>query len=155
VSPSKAMGTAQQVRRTGGFELPCSADAAFPLFSPEGERVWVKGWDPRPIYPAAIVFAPDTVFRQGEGGEEAVWTILDADREMRRAEYVRVSGSHAAHLVVQVEPSGDERSRVTVSYAVTVFGENPGTVLDAFSDNAYAQRMRDWQHWICACLAAR
>lgn len=35
---------ARQVRRSGSFELPCSTDTAFPLFSPEGERAWVKDW---------------------------------------------------------------------------------------------------------------
>jgi hypothetical protein len=35
-------GNAQQVIRTGGFDLPCDADTAFPLFSPEGERECVN-----------------------------------------------------------------------------------------------------------------
>jgi hypothetical protein len=38
-------GNAQQVIRTGGFDLPCDADTAFPLFSPEGEREWASGWN--------------------------------------------------------------------------------------------------------------
>jgi hypothetical protein len=39
-------GNAQQVIRTGGFDLPCAADTAFPLFSPVGEGEWVLGWNP-------------------------------------------------------------------------------------------------------------
>jgi hypothetical protein len=145
--------TAQQVSRTGSFELPCSTDTAFPLFSPEGERDWVKGWDPRPVFPDRIVFSRDTVFKQGEAEEEAVWTIVDVDPQIHRAEYVRLApASHTAHIVVRVEPLGPERSRVVVSYTVTAFGEHATSILDAFSESAYATKMRSWQEQISAYL---
>lgn len=145
--------TAQQVSRTGGFDLPCSPDVAFPLFSPEGERVWVTGWDPRPVFPETVAFQRDTVFREGSAGHEAVWTILDADWQAHRAEYVRVAAaSHAARIVVQINPSGPGRSRVVVSYTVTAFGKDAATLLESFSETAYAAKMQNWQRWISAYL---
>lgn len=102
----------QQVKREGGFELSCSADLAFPLFSPEGERLWIKDWNPTPIFPDTIEFRRDTVFRQGVGDGDAIWTIVDADWKSHRAEYVRVApASHAAHIVVKVDPAGPELLR--------------------------------------------
>jgi hypothetical protein len=146
-------GNANQVSRTGSFDLPCSADTAFPLFSPEGERDWVKDWDPRPIFPDRIEFRRDTVFREGDGDEEAVWTILDADLQTHRAEYVRLApASHSAHIVVTIEPLGPERSHVVVSYTVTAFGEHAPALLEAFSESAYAQKMRNWQRQITEYL---
>ncbi|MGO9166703.1 MAG: hypothetical protein ACLP56_07505 [Candidatus Sulfotelmatobacter sp.] len=151
-----AQETAQQVSRTGSFELPCAADTAFPLFSPEGERDWVQGWDPKPVFPDKIEFARDTVFREGKAGEEAVWTILDADRQTRRAEYVRLApNSHTAHIVVKIEPLGAERSKVVVSYTVTAFGEHAASLVAAFSEEAYTAKMRDWQQRIAAYLEGR
>ncbi|MGA7401742.1 MAG: hypothetical protein WCC99_11670 [Candidatus Sulfotelmatobacter sp.] len=145
--------TAQQVSRTGSFELQCAVDTAFPLFSPEGERDWVKGWDPKPVFPERIAFARDTVFREGKAGEEAVWTIVDADWKMHRAEYVRVApGSHTAHVVVQIESLAAEQSEVVVSYTVTAFGEHAKSLLEAFSDKAYVGKMRDWQEQISLYL---
>jgi hypothetical protein len=147
---------AQHVSRVGSFELPCAADTAFPLFSPEGEREWVKGWAPTPVFPERIEFARDTVFRQGKGEEEAVWTIIEADWRTHRAEYVRVApNSHTAHIVVKVEPLGHERSRVVVSYTVTAFGEDATSLVEAFSEEAYAAKMRDWQKQISATVQAR
>lgn len=146
--------SARQVSRSGSFELPCSAETAFPLFSPEGERDWVTGWDPRPVFPAKISFEPETVFREGAGDNEAVWTIVDADWKNYRAEYVRVApAAHTAHIVVKVEPFKARRSKVTVKYTVTGFGANAETVLEAFSEEAYAAKMRDWQRWIVAYFA--
>ena len=146
----------QQVSRIGSFELPCAANTAFPLFSPEGEREWVKGWAPTPVFPDRIEFARDTVFREGEGEEEAVWTIVDADWQTHRAEYVRVAPhSHAAHIVVKVEPLGTGRSKVVVSYTVTAFGEHAASLVGAFSEAAYTAKMRDWQKQIGAHLEGR
>jgi hypothetical protein len=149
-------GNVQQVIRSGGFDLPCDADTAFPLFSPEGEREWVPGWNPMAIYPETIAFTKDTVFRMGQGPEESIWTIVEADWQSHRAEYVRVApGSHTARISVSVAPVGPNRSYVAVNYAVTTFGQHASTVLDDFSESTYAQRMRDWQQQISKCLEIR
>jgi hypothetical protein len=146
------MTQVQQVIRSGDFALPCSASEAFPFFSPEGERSWVPGWNPQPLFPDAIAFARDTVFRQGEGDERAIWTIVDVDAQSHRAEYVRVApDSHTAHIVVKVEPRNSDTSRVIVRYVLTVFGVS-SALLDAFSETAFSQRMRNWQQWITAQL---
>jgi hypothetical protein len=140
---------AQQVNCTGSFELPCSADAAFPLFSPEGERAWVKEWDPRPLFPETIEFRSETVFRQGEGIEQAFWTIVDVDWTTHRAEYVRVAPqSHAAHIVVKVEPVTVQRCRVDVRFTVTAFAEHGHSLLESFSESAYDTKMRNWEKQI-------
>jgi hypothetical protein len=140
---------AQQVTRSGGFDLPCPADVAFPLFSPDGERGWIQEWDPRPIFPATIEFRPDTVFRQGQGDASAIWTIVDVDWTRHRAEYVRVApASHAAHLVVKVDPAGCEGCRVNIEYKVTAFAAHGFCLLETFSESAYETRMQNWQRQI-------
>lgn len=150
---SKISGCAQQVRRSGSFELPCNADKAFPLFSPEGEREWVSGWDPKPVFPEKITFVRDTIFREGTGVDEALWTIVDADWRTRRAEYVRMAPvSHTAHIVVEIEPLGAERCKVLVNYTVTTFGEGAERYVDSFSESAYSAKMENWQGWICTRL---
>jgi hypothetical protein len=138
----------QQVSRIGEFELDCRSYMAFPLFSPEGERAWIRTWNPRPVFPETIEFQRDTVFREGSGADEAVWTIVDVDRGAHRAEYVRVAGSHAAHIAVRVDSSGENRCRVVVDYTVTAFGENAEGLLEGFSEAAYAAKMRNWQRQI-------
>jgi hypothetical protein len=138
--------SARQVRRIGSFDLPCDAEVAFPLFSPEGERDWVTGWDPRPVFPEKIIFGKDTVFQQGQGDDDALWMIVDVEWKTRRAEYVRFApDSHTARIVVEVERLDGERSRVTVSYTVTAFGSNVEALLQTFSEEAFADKMRDWQ----------
>lgn len=148
VTVSSQASGAQQVRRTGAFDLDCRADIAFPLFSPEGERLWIKEWNPRPIFPDTIAFQADTVFRQGEGVQQAVWTILDVDWQRHRAEYVRLApASHAARIVVQIDAHGHDACRVCVSYTLTVFGQDAASLLESFSVSAFAEKMQNWQRW--------
>ena len=155
MSSSLTFDVARQVCRSGSFELACSADTAFPLFSPEGEREWINGWDPQPVFPQEIAFQRDTVFRQGNGDEEAIWTIVRADWQAHTAEYVRVApASHAAHIVVSVEKLAAAECKVQVAYAITLFGEG-GAILDAFSEEAYEAKMRNWQQWIGDLLDKR
>lgn len=146
---------AQQVSRSGGFELSCSAEVAFPLFSPEGERRWIREWhwDPQPIFPETIEFRRDTVFRQGQGGDAAIWTIVDVDFENYRAEYVRVAPpSHAAHIVVRVVATGPTNCRVTVEYTATAYAEAGYSLLESFSETSFSAKMQSWERQIESCL---
>jgi len=145
---------AQQVNRSGGFELPCSADAAFPLFSAEGERLWIKEWDPHPVFPDTIEFRRDTVFTTGEGREHAMWWTVGVDWERHRAEYVRVAGeSHAARITVKIDANGLQRCYVNVDYSVTSLTEHGEALLASFAEDAYATKMRNWQRQIEDYLA--
>jgi len=153
---TSAMDRAQQIHCTGGFDLDCDAHTAFPFFSPEGEREWVSNWDPKPVFPDQVAFTRDTVFREGKGAHEALWTIVEVDWQIRRAEYVRLApASHSAHIVVEVESRESNRCHVVVSYVITAFGEGQTRLLDAFSEDAYAAKMREWKQRITACLANR
>jgi hypothetical protein len=146
---------AQQLHRTGSFSLPCSPDQAFPLFSPEGERLWIKTWNPEPIFPNTIEFRRDTVFREGKEFHDSLWTILDADPIAHRAEYVRHEpNSHAAHIIVKIDPA-NEGCQVTVTYIFTAFGPDAAELLTNFSESAYAEKMRNWQRWLTEYLARR
>lgn len=145
-----AVRSAQQVSRSGEFDLGCDAVKAFPLFSPEGERHWIQEWDPQPVFPDTIAFARDTVFREGE----ALWTIVDVDWQAFRAEYVRVAPSHAVHIVVKIESLGSGGCRVAVSYNMTAFGESAAALLEEFSENAYAAKMENWERQIREHLSA-
>lgn len=145
---------AQQISRSGGFELPCSADAAFPLFSAEGERLWIKEWNPRPIFPDTIEFRRDTLFSQGEGIELATWWTVDVDWNRHRAEYVRVAPeSHAAHIIVKVDANGPHRCYINLDYTVTSLTEQGEAALHSFAEGAYATKMRNWQRQISDYLA--
>jgi hypothetical protein len=75
------------------------------IFTPEGERTWVPGWDPH--------HHGEAVFATAHGGADTLWVITD--REPLRMRYARVTpGVHAGTVEVRCLADGvDTRAQVT------------------------------------------
>ena len=152
---SESKMTTEQVVREGSFELDTSADKAFLFFTPEGERSWVKGWDPKPVYSpqGGVVFKTNSVFRVDQDGEHSLWTIVDADLQLHVAEYIYVvEGERLSRVRVQVEPLTDRRCRVRVHYVHTAISQLGLHFVASVSEESFAQKMRDWQHMVSAAI---
>jgi hypothetical protein len=147
--------TTGQVIREGSFELDISADDAIGSFTPEGERARVKDWNPKPVYPpqATVAFETNTVFRVDEDDEHSLWTILDADFAKHVAEYVYVvDGQRVSRLRVKIEPLSAERCRAQVHYVHTATSEKGLQFVASVTEEAFAQKMRDWQRLVSAAI---
>jgi hypothetical protein len=144
-----------QIVREGSFELNSSADKAMPFFTPEGERAWVDGWNPKPIFPAveSVAFQTNAVFRLDHGGEQSLWTILEANLKDRVAEYVYVvEGERLSRVRVHIEPLTSSHCNVHVRYVHTALSEKGLDFIATVTEEAYSQKMRDWQRMISAVI---
>lgn len=147
--------TTEQVVREGLFELDASGDRALPFFTPEGERAWVKGWDPKPVYPrqATVVFQVNSVFRVDQDEERSLWTIVEADSREHVAEYIYVvEGERLSRVRVQIEPLSERHCRVHVRYVHTATSEKGLYFVASVTEESYAQKMRDWQRMVSAAI---
>jgi hypothetical protein len=145
--------SAAQVTRDGSFELNMNADKALPFFTPQGERTWVNGWDPRPVYPAQedVAFQANAVFRLDGHGDQSIWTILEANLKDHIAEYVYVvEGERVSRVRVRIEPATESRCRVHVRYVHTAISEKGLHFICTVTEAAYEQKMRDWQQMVSA-----
>ena len=121
----------------GEVRVALPPDAAIELFTPEGERTWVAGWDP--TYPGG----DDGVFVTGA----TTWVTVERSERVRR--YARVTpGVQAGTVSVRCEPDG-AGTVATVGYELTALG--PGADLAAFADR-YADLMAEWEREIAACV---
>jgi hypothetical protein len=142
-----------QIVREGAFELNIDADKALPFFTPEGERTWVNGWDPKPVYPPRrdVAFQPNAVFRLDGHGDRSIWTILEANPKGHIAEYVYVvEGERVSRVRVQIEPLTESRCKVHVRYVHTAISEKGLHFIATLTKAAYAQKMLDWQRMVSA-----
>lgn len=147
--------TSEQVVREGSFELEMSADNALQLFTPEGERAWVNGWDPKPLYPAqvGVAFQTNAVFRVDEGTEHSLWTIIEADLRARVAEYIYVvEGERVSRVRVEIQPLGVKQCLVRVHYVHTATSEKGLQFVASVTEDAFAQKMRDWHRMASATI---
>jgi hypothetical protein len=110
-------------------------DEAIELFTPEGERRWVDGWDPR--YPGA----DDGIFLTGA----TTWVTVERGARSRR--YARVTpGIQAGTVSVRCDADGDH-TVATVGYELTALG--PGADLAAFAAG-YDAFLAGWEREIAA-----
>ena len=144
-----------QVAFEGSFDLDTSADRALLFFTPEGERAWVKDWNPKPVYPpeAGVAFQTNAVFRVDQGGERSLWTILEADLQEHTAEYSYVvQGERLSRVRVEIGPLDVKHCRVRVRYVHTATSEKGLQFVASVTEGAFAQKMRDWHRMVSAAI---
>jgi len=138
-------------RQKGSFELAVAASEAFDLFTAEGERRWVAGWEPS-ILSTCGAQEPGAVFLTDHNGESTIWTVIAADRTAGRLLYSRVSpGRRAGTVEVQIKACGDG-STITVSYDQTALGPDGEAIVAGMDEPAFAAMLGEWKRMVDGAL---
>ena len=123
------------VERRGSVEMALSAEKAFLLFQPEGERRWVAGWDPTYVHPAKPSVGEGVVFQTMTGEGTATWVQTRFDPTCYAASYNYVVPNHRVTIVdVEVKPAGAGPSRARVTYRMTALSAEADDFVQAFGD---------------------
>ncbi|KAB2969040.1 MAG: SRPBCC family protein [Thermoanaerobaculia bacterium] len=143
------------VERCAALHLSTDPATALPLFSPEGERRWVAGWEPEPLHaPGGTLSASGAVFRTRADGEETLWLVLAFDRERGRAAYARLTpGSRLGTVEVELEADRAGGTRARVTYRLTSLSERGAAALSELTPDAFAGWIAGWERDLAACLA--
>jgi hypothetical protein len=127
---------------------------AFTFFTPEGERSWAQGWDPRYHHPEDGRLERGLVFTTGGGAEHTDWTVVRLDPP-NLVEYVRTTaGSRTGSVLVQCAALGNERTRATVVYSLTSLTSDGEKMLAALDDAAFERFIASWEESIAKAVAA-
>jgi hypothetical protein len=138
-------------RRQGRFDLAIPAAQAFDLFTAEGERQWVAGWDPV-ILSACGALRPGAVFLTDHGGESTIWTVIAAGRGAGRLHYSRVSpGRRAGTVEVRIAPAKSGAS-IHVAYDMTALGPDGEAAVTAMDETAITAMLGEWKRMIEAAV---
>lgn len=133
----------------GELMAHASVDDVFPLFSPQGERQWVPGWDPEVLHPSGNDWREGQVFRTLEEMGEAVWVITRLDQAQHRVEYYRVEpGRYVAHIAVRCEELPNQRTQVSTAYSFVGLSEIGNQDIASMTQEAYKVKMSRWSEWI-------
>lgn len=130
------------------------AAQAIGLFTPEGERQWVPGWDP--AYATEDVSeSPGTVFTTAVGDVETYWVIIEIDRPAGRSAYARITpGRHAGTVSVECSESGENTCEVAVSYDMTLLDGADPTHMTPYERPAFEGMLEEWSDMIVDHLSA-
>ena len=143
-----------RVRCSGTVRLPPGIAAPLGLFTPEGERSWAAGWDPRYPAPAEDDSEPGTVFQTRHGPHAGTWIV--ASREPGRSiQYTRViADQDAGTVTVTLDSDSASGTQLTVSYDLTALSE-PGAAQLARFAAGYPEFLAHWEQEIARAEGAR
>lgn len=131
-----------------GFELDLDAVRALPLFTAEGEKRWVPGWEPEVLGDGS----PGSVFVTRAHGTETTWVVVDYDAALGRARYARwVPGVQAGLVEVQCSPLASDRCSVRVRYTLTPLSDAAIDGVAAFLEpRRFEESIAEWKRLIVA-----
>ena len=146
----------KSVRLIGRISLNGSIEDVFPLFSPQGEKLWVPDWNPELLHPPATDWAEGLIFRTEEEMGEAIWVVARLDLVEHEVEYYRVEpGRYVARIVVSCSPLADQLTEAATSYEFIGLSKKGNAEISGMTQEIYAQKMGRWGEWINEYLALR
>jgi hypothetical protein len=148
---------ASRVRLSGTIQVPLPVGTAFLLFTPNGERTWAHGWDPRFPDPAADETAPGTVFETSHGGRESTWIVVRCEPGCSIEYATATPGQRCGLVSVVCEPSGIRgpeggATTATVSYDLTALSPAAQLELDGFAKD-YLSFLEHWEQAIAEAVS--
>ena len=136
------------ITRTGSFELDMAPEAALPLFTAPGEKLWVPDWDPAILHGDG--YEKGTVFVTTNHGSAAYWLVCDYNTDAGHAQYARVTpGMNTGTVDVSISPGESGGTTVSVRYQLTGLSTAGNADLEeSFSEASYAAMMEEWRSMI-------
>jgi hypothetical protein len=134
------------IERSGRFRISLPLAQAMAWVTPEGERRWVSGWEPRYLHPQGTPsLAPHTVFTTDHHDEHSIWIVLRFSAEDGVAEYVRLTPGSRVGVVTVTGTERDGGTDVEVTYRMTSLSADGERALAAMSADGYAAMLREWE----------
>lgn len=139
---------ALSIVRSGSFKLDMKPEAAIPLFTAPGEKLWVPNWNPTIL--KGDGFEQGTIFVTSNHGSKTHWIVMDYNTKAYHALYARVTPGHTAGTVeVSIKPDDKSGSTVYVTYKLTSLSQRGNKELsESFSEPRYYQMMEEWRDLI-------
>ena len=136
------------IKHTATFAIDQPVEDLFPLFSPEGEKLWVPGWDYENIMGTADL-AEDYIFltrRHDHLSGKAIWLVKKYDPASYLIEYYRVEPEDKVGVVtVQCFSRGPALTDVQVSYKYIALSEKGRHFIKNFTADTYTAFINQWR----------
>ena len=138
----------KSISRTKAFEMPFPVEDLFPLFSAEGEKRWVPGWDYENLM-GTTELSEDYVFltrSHDHGTKEAIWIVKRYDPGSHFVQYYKIEPEDKI-AVVTVKCAGLEaaRTEVQVTYKYTALSKAGESFVSEFTEAVYEDFIGEWQ----------
>jgi len=137
-----------QIRHTHDFTIDQPVDVLFPLFSAEGEKLWVPGWDYEDVGESKELHE-DYVFRttsHDHGTASAVWIIKRYEPADHHVQMYKVEPDDKVGIItVQCLAVAEHRTCVEVTYEYIGLSDSGNAFIDGFTEAQYHAFIGEWK----------
>ena len=136
------------IKHTTEFEIAQPIEALFPLFSPEGEKWWVPGWDYVNIM-GTTELSEDYIFltqSHDHASTQAIWLVKRYDPAAYLVQYYKVEPEDKVGIVtVRCVTQAPDRTQVQVSYEYIALADKGRHFIESFTAEAYQAFIAEWE----------
>lgn len=130
----------------------------FPLFSPEGEKRWVPGWQYENVTESAELSEDDVFLTKthDHGTTDAIWIVKTYDPESHFVQFYKIEPEDKIGVVsVKCSALDTERTKVQVTYKYIALSSSGEKFISKFSARAYEEFIAEWQTRLSNYFASR
>jgi hypothetical protein len=136
------------VKHTASFEIHQPAKELFPLFSAEGEKLWVPDWEYENIMGGTDLHE-DYVFvtrSHDHASSEAIWVVKRYEQEDYLVQFYKVEpGEKIGVIEVRCIELNESQPKVQVTYEYIGLSEAGNGFVSRFSSSDYNAFVAEWE----------
>ena len=139
---------ARVVSHSEQFLLERDIASVFPLFSPEGEKLWAPGWDYTNLLGSKDLQRDDVFLTDSHDHKStnAIWIVSDYDPVKHYVSYYKVEpGEKVGKVIVECFKQTDTSTLVRVTYRYTGLSDSGNQFVSSFTKEVYKEFMSEWR----------
>ena len=135
------------VKHTADFRLSQPIETLFPLFSAEGEKLWVPGWEYENIM-GTTELHEDYIFltkNHDHASTAAIWLVKRYKPESHYVQFYKVEpGDKVGIVTVQCTQIDESSTEVEVSYEYIGLSKKADEFIENFTSTDYKAFISEW-----------
>ncbi len=136
------------VSHSASFTIDAPVDLLFPLFSPEGEKKWVPGWDYINVMDS-VELKEDYIFltqNHDHSAADAIWIVKKYLPEQHLVAYYKIEPGQKAGLVtVKCTALENGKTNIRVSYSYQALSAEGENFIREFTSKVYTEFIAEWE----------
>jgi hypothetical protein len=137
-----------QVEYTADFQISQPVEILFPLFSAEGEKYWVPGWDYKNVMGTTDLHE-DYIFlteSHDHATSDAIWLVKKHQPNSYYVEFYRVEPKEKVGIIsVKCTPISESETNVSVTYKYIALSESGREFVANFTSEEYKEFIGEWK----------
>ncbi len=138
----------KSISHTAAFTIDQSAEILFPLFSPEGERLWVPGWQYENLMGTKRLHE-DYLFltnSHDHGATQAIWIVKNYDPDACRVSFYKIEPEIKVGIITVTCDALDRlKTRVEVTYTYRGLSDSGNRFIEGFTKAVYEEFIDEWK----------